>query len=290
MPNLGSLHPQIVHFAIALLALGVLVRVVWTLVPVLHSPRWSWLSPMATSLVVAGTLGAVVAVKSGTDAHGPVERIPGARALVMEHEELGERTRNVFLVVVALEVAAIAVRRSARWRERAYWVLVASGFVGLYGVAVLRHAAEHGGELVYSYAGGVGTRSGDTADVPRLLLAGLYQQAMLDRREKRPDAAALLIEQMAQRWPADTNVAFLAAESKLVDRKDARGALAALRAIGVPPHDPRLTTRRGYLMSDAYVAVGHVDSARLVLEALSSEFPDNPRIKDRIARLDTLKR
>ena len=42
-------------------------------------------------------------------------------------------------------------------------------------------AAEHGGELLYSYAGGVGTRSGEPADFKRLPVAGLYNASRIDR-------------------------------------------------------------------------------------------------------------
>jgi len=282
MPNIGWLHPQLVHFAIALLVIGVITRLVSTL-PWSFAARWSWLSPMATVLILIGTLGAVLSVKSGVDAHGPVERIPGARAAVVEHEDWGIRTRNVFFFVAAFELGALALR--GRWASRRPWLMVLSGVVGVVGLYMIYETAEHGGELVYSYAGGVGTKSGDTADVSRLLLAGLYQQAMLDRREKRPQAAAEMIEQMARRWPDDLTIRFMAAESRLLDRKDPRGALAALAAIQVPPNDPRAALRRGFLMADAYVAAGRADSARVVLEALARDFPDNPRITDRLSRL-----
>src|SRR5438876_425777 len=75
--------------------------------------------PAALVLLLVGTVGAVLAVQSGTAAHGPVERVPGARAAVMEHEEWGQRTRNIFLVVAALEIAAL-VPAVSRWRR---WVL-----------------------------------------------------------------------------------------------------------------------------------------------------------------------
>jgi uncharacterized membrane protein len=277
MPNIGWLHPQLVHFAIALLVIGVVARLIAL------TGRWTWTSPMATALIVLGTIGAVLSVKSGADAHGPVERIPGARDAVVEHEEWGERTRNIFLVVAVLELGALALR-GPRERFRK-WVGAASGLVGIAGLFMLYETGEHGGELVYSYAGGVGTKSGDTTDVGRLLLAGLYQQAMLDRREKRLDAAAEMIDQMARRWPDDLSIKLMAAESKLLDKKDPAAALAALAAINVPPQDMRATVRRGYIRADAYVAAGKKDSAKVVLEELVRAFPENARIKERLSRL-----
>jgi uncharacterized membrane protein len=277
MPNIATLHPELVHFAIALLVMGVLFRLLAFVV------RWPWISPMATTLIVLGTIGAVLSVKSGVDAHGPVERIPGARDAVVEHEDWGIRTRNIFLVVAVLELGALALR-GPRERFRK-WVAAAAGVVGVFGLYHLYEAGEHGGELVFSYAGGVGTKSGDTADVSRLLLAGLYQQAMLDRREKRSASAAELIDQMARRWPDDLAIRLMAAESKLLDKNDPAAAISAVDAISIPTTDMRSTIRRGYLKADAYVAAGKKDSARVVLEALARDYPDNQRIKDRLSRL-----
>src|SRR5256885_15776108 len=96
----------------------------------IRRPPRSTLFPYTTLfrsvLLLVGTVGAVLAVQSGTAAHGPVERVPGARAAVMEHEEWGQRTRNIFLIVAALELVAL-VPRVSRWRKG---MLTASGEIG----------------------------------------------------------------------------------------------------------------------------------------------------------------
>src|SRR5205807_7970056 len=97
---LADLPPQGVHCGIALLFAGVLARCVAL------TGRAPFTGPAAAVLLLVGTGAAVLAVQSGTAAHGPVERVPGARAAVMQHEEWGERTRNICLVVAALEVGA----------------------------------------------------------------------------------------------------------------------------------------------------------------------------------------
>src|SRR3970282_1124290 len=100
--------------------------------------------------------------KSGTDAHGPVERVPGVRQAVIEHEEWGERARNIFLAVAALEIAALVlVRRSARIAKG---LTVASALVGLAGGAAIYEAGGGGGELEYRYAGGGGITWRDTSE------------------------------------------------------------------------------------------------------------------------------
>jgi uncharacterized membrane protein len=275
MPNIAYFHPQIVHFVVALLFIGVLLRLVSL------ADKWAFTGPAAATLIFIGTVAAALAVHSGLDAHGPVERIPGARSAVTEHEEAGEWARNVFLAVAALEIAALALgQRPAR-----RWVLVASGVVGLAGLGAVYKASELGGQLVYKYAGGVGTRYGDSTDVQRLLLAGLYQQAMQDRAAKRPDAAAQTLELMTQRFPGNPNVQLLRAESQVLDLKDGKAALATLAQIPVQRDNRLLSTRVAFLKADAYVAAGFKDSARVTLEALNQAFPDNPRVRQRLEQL-----
>ncbi|HWC72974.1 MAG TPA: tetratricopeptide repeat protein, partial [Gemmatimonadales bacterium] len=138
------------------------------------------------------------------------------------------------------------------------------------------------GDLVYSYAGGIGTRSGDTADVSRLFLAGLYQQAQRARTAKDSARAATLFAELAKQFPHDTTVQLLAAESLLRDKNDSRGALAALARIPPAPGNRFLASRVAFLKADAYVAGGKPDSARATLEQLRSQFPDmETRIRDR---------
>lgn len=277
MPNIASWHPQIVHFAIALLCAGVLFR--W----ISLTGRAAFTGPAAAVLLLAGTLAAVAAVHSGTQAHGPVERIPGVRNAVVEHEEAGERARNVFLLVAVLEIGAlVAMGRSARVTKG---LMIASALVGLLGGWAIYEAGEHGGDLVYSYAGGVGIRSGDSTDVDRLLLAGLYQAAQQARARHDSAGAADLFGQLSRRYPADTTVRFLAIESLLRDKGDAKSALAVLSGMRVPDDNPRLRLRRDFLKVDAFLATGHADSARATLEQLAAAFPDNPRIKDRLAQI-----
>src|SRR5881394_1298243 len=275
MPNIASWHPQIVHFAVALLLVGVLFR--W----ISLTGRAAFTGPAAAVLLLAGTTAALLAVQSGTDAHGPVERVPGARQAVQDHESRGERARNIFLFVALLEVAALVLtRRSARVTQG---LRIGSAVVGLLGSAALYSAAEFGGELVYNYAGGIGIRSGDTTDVSRLLMAGLYHSAQAARTRHDSAGAADLFAEIARRFPNDTTVWFLSAESLLRDRNDAKGALAALARFSVPADNPRVRIRYDFLRADAFTAAGHSDSARATLERLAAQFPDNPRVKDRLA-------
>ena len=277
MPNIAVYHPPIVHFAIALLIMGAVFR--W----VSLSGRAAFTGPAAAVLLLLGTLAAAAAVRSGTQAHGPVERIPGARQAVQEHEEAGEWARNVFLLVAVLELIALATRR--RHLNVARGAIWGSAIVCAFGVVALYKAGDRGGDLVYRYAGGVGTRFPDTADVNRLYLAGLYQKAQQARAQHDSARAAELFGELSRQYPNDTSVRFLYIESLVRDRNDGRAALKQLATLSVPPGDRRLRLRAGFLKVDAFLAAGRPDSARATLEQLARDFPDVQRIKDRLAEM-----
>ena len=272
---MAALHPQVVHFTIVLVIVGVAFR----LISLLGRP--AFVGPAAATLLICAAAAAVVSVRSGTAAHGPVERAPGARPAVMEHEEWGERTQIVLLILGAIELIGVALRKS----PRAQVVRVLSAVVGLAALISVYETAEHGGDLVYAYAGGVGIRSGEPRDVERLLLAGYYHQALADRKAGNAAGAASLISQAAQRFPADPEVLMLAAESRLVDQKNPQGAIDMLVALRVPQDNRFMRFRHATLLADAYEAAGQKDAAIATLEAVTKVF-QNPRLQK---RLDALK-
>ena len=284
MPNIAQFHPQIVHFVIGLLLVGVAMRVVSL------TGKFRFTIPAGFTLIVIGTIAAWLAVRSGVEAHGPVERIPGARAAVMEHEEHGILARNVFFAVTALELIAFAMTRRENLIRRAYWVYVASAVVGLFGAFQLYEAGEHGGELVYSYAGGPGLRTGNPADNERLLLAGLYNQAMADRKAGRSAQAAELMAMMAKRYPVDTTAQILNAESLLLDAKKPTDALTALNLIQVAPTDARLAARIATLKADIYLTLGTPEVAKKTLADAIAALPQGAPQANRLkAKMDSIK-
>jgi predicted Zn-dependent protease len=105
------------------------------------------------------------------------------------------------------------------------------------------------------------------------------------RDSGRFEEAARLTEELALARPNDPVVQLLAAESKLRDRKDAEGALAALSAMQVAPDDPRLAPRHGMLTAQALVETGRADSARVLLTSLATRFPNNRALKDALGKL-----
>ena len=276
MTDIAAFHPQIVHFVVGTLIIGVIFR--W----ISLTGKAAFTRPAAATLLIAGAAAAVAAAQSGSQAHERAERMPGVRAAVQSHEDAGDWTRDVFLVVGGLEIVGLFLSRREQWRG---YVEIASAVVGLAGIGALYKAAERGGDLVYSYAGGVGLRTGNPDDVGRLLNAGLFNQAMLARSEHRNAEADSLISELARRNPASVDVQLVAAQSLMTDRKDPRAALAALDRIVVPDSQAFLRMRIAFTKADVYAAAGMKDSARAVLTKLMAQNPDNPRIRQRLERL-----
>lgn len=272
---MAELHPQVVHVTIILALAGVAFRLLSL------TGRAAWASPAAAVLLIGAAVSSIPSVQSGIDAHGPVERVPGARPAVVEHEEWGERARNVLLALGALELLGLALRNS----PKAKLVHGAAAAIGLVAAFAVYEAGEHGGELVYSYAGGIGIRSGDPKDVERLLVAATYHQAQADRKAGRADDAAGLIAQTAKRFPADPEMQMFAAESLLLDQKNPQAALDALAVVNPPEGNRILIGRKATLQADAYEAAGQKDQAIAVLEKTLAAFP-SPRMQQ---RLDALK-
>lgn len=273
--NLGYFHPLIVHFPIALTFAGAGARLLWVVF------KKDWMSYAATALLVCAALGAYAATYTGDLAHGPVERVPGSRNAVVEHEEWGERARNILIGIAVVELGALAL--AAHRRRLLHYVSAVAGIAAMYS---MYEAGDHGGELVYSYAGGVGIRTGEDADVERLLLAALYHQAQRDRAAGRSSDAAALTREMRKRFPSDTSVRLLAIESQLRDEHNAASALAALDSLTLPATSRALYLNGAILRADALAAGGQRDSARAILNALTKDFPTSARLR---AKLDSLR-
>jgi len=279
MPSIAAFHPQIVHFVVALAIVGVALRLVS------FTPWFTFASPAARTLIVLSALAGYFAAESGHQAHESAERIPGVGPAVGAHEDAGEWARDALLVVAGIELIGWALTSRPK---AARAVMAVSAVAGLGAVGAVYKAAHRGGILVYSYAGGVGMRTGDTSDVSRLLTAGLYNEAMVDRQAGRDSDAARLIDLLAGRHPGDPQFRLLQIESTLRDLHQPRQALAALDSVTVAPNDRRTMFRVSGLRSDAYLALGKRDSARAALETMQHALGPNgsPRLQ---ARIDSLK-
>jgi len=271
MPNIGYYHPQIVHFVIALGIVGVVLRLVSL------SGKLKWTGPAAATLLLIAAAASYAAARSGHDAHGPVERVPGAAEAVEDHEEWGDRTRNILLVIAGLELIGLALRKK---EKAAYAMHVLSALVGLGAVYSIYETGEHGGVLVYDHAGGVGIRSGEPGDITNLLVAGLYERAMQARSQGDKDTAARLFDELARQRPDDPSVKLLALDSQFEDRGDAAGALAGLHQFTPPEGNRRVGFQYQILLARAYAGAGFRDSATTIVNKLKEMAPQSQMIQD----------
>ena len=217
MIDIAQFHPQLVHFVVALGVAGVILRLVSL------TGKAAWTNPAATTLLLVAAATSILAVKSGAEAHGPAERVPGAREAVQEHEELGERTRNLFLLVAALELAAIAFKQRPELATRASASRRASAASRRRWSCTRR--ARRAGSSSIPLPVALASGAAIPADVQRLLVAGLYHQARAARAAGNHVESARLIDELALQRPGDPSIPFLQAEAMIRDRQDFSGAL-----------------------------------------------------------------
>ncbi len=157
IPLPDPLHPAIVHFPIVLLLLGSLAAVLAALTPRWHLP---WLSAV---ILAAGAMGAALATRTGNQqAEMAGEISERAEALLDEHEEWAERTRNLAFAAAILALTAASLARFPKTgralRAATALAVAAAGF----SVAETGH---YGGQLVYKHGVGINPAAGEKADI-----------------------------------------------------------------------------------------------------------------------------
>jgi len=143
------LHPAVVHFPIVLILLGAVVAVVAVFLRRWHLPM------LAAIVLVGGAGGALVATWTGEEeAEMAGEISEPADALLEEHEEWGEWTRNVAIVAALLAVAAAGVGLTRHLRV-ARGIGVATALVAVVAAYSVGMTGHYGGLLVYKHGVGI---------------------------------------------------------------------------------------------------------------------------------------
>ncbi len=139
------LHPAVVHFALVLPAIALLFQVMG-----LVSKNVSY-RRAANLLFYLGVIAVIMATVSGRVAGPDVKPLlnPEGQALFTQHMEIGFVLALFYILLALLKTIAIFVN------NRIFRIITA--LLLIVGVTGLFVQAQHGGELVYKYAGGIDT-------------------------------------------------------------------------------------------------------------------------------------
>lgn len=133
-----EIHPAIVHFPIALTAVGALSAAVYL---VLRREWLRWFAPVLLSLAL---LGAVAAYFSGESAQDRAEQLGVPQAAIEQHEETG-------LWGLGLTGLACLLAWATHARRRGVWI---SAAVAAAAAGVILWNGHQGGELVFIHGAG----------------------------------------------------------------------------------------------------------------------------------------
>ncbi|MBS1793760.1 MAG: hypothetical protein JSS81_07895 [Acidobacteria bacterium] len=150
IPGWDSLHPAIVHFPIALL----LIAPVLVVAGLIFEKHGRPFMISAFILMLAGTVGAFVAVATGDAASELAERVAGVENVLESHEELAETTRNVFAALTTIFGAIVFVPMIFKKElGRRLTLPIGLAFLLFYGAGavVLLNTAHEGGRLVHEF-------------------------------------------------------------------------------------------------------------------------------------------
>ncbi len=139
MFDLNHLHPMLVHFPVALLAVGFLADVF----SLFFSKKEPCLSKLGFYLMILGTLGAVAAFLSGE--FFTQEMTGAAGELKEKHEVIAKVTMYVMIAASVLRIFAVAFRKDKGWLKWLVFVLFAVGAV------CVGYTGFLGGTLVYNH-------------------------------------------------------------------------------------------------------------------------------------------
>lgn len=142
MFDTSHLHPLMVHFPIALLITGFVADTAY-----LFYKKEACLSKLGFYLMLAGTLGAIAAVLSGTFF---TEEMKGSAELVRgQHETFANITMYLMIVASILRIV-LAIRGITE--SKAGWVVY---LLYLIGVIMVGYTGLLGGTIVFNYMIGI---------------------------------------------------------------------------------------------------------------------------------------
>ena len=149
-PGWDALHPQVIHFPIALL----LVAPLFVLLAIVVPKRACAFAASALLMLALGTGARVRRRRNGRSRRGTGDAERHGHAAIEQHASLAETARNVFAGLTALYALVLALPRFVKaLSTRTAMVVAQAVFLGLLlaGDLVLANAAHRGGLLVHKF-------------------------------------------------------------------------------------------------------------------------------------------
>lgn len=146
------LHPQIVHFPIALITVSFLIDLVGVIT---GSKKWTQFGGILLSLAVFSSLIALLTGQSSEQSLKPMSDI--LHEAVEEHEGMATRVFFFFLIIGILRGWMQLKGIFTNWKQWTYVVLAGMG------VFLILRVGHLGGTLVYKH--GAGVQTGDSTQI-----------------------------------------------------------------------------------------------------------------------------
>jgi len=136
-------HPQVVHFAIALLLTALLTDILS------YFLQKEFFNRVTLFLLALGTVAAFAAVQTGQQAEEADEIISGIDAVLDQHENAGEWILRIFGAVLLMRIVLFVLKKEIAVVRLGLTLLMVVGAFFIY------QAGLFGGQMVYSWGAGV---------------------------------------------------------------------------------------------------------------------------------------
>jgi uncharacterized membrane protein len=143
-------HPMVVHFPIALLLIGTVLRLL-----AMRRSRWQSLQfclPAGRALLALGTVGAWVAIWTGSEAYYEVVRTLCDPTVADTHNNLAFWTAGLFTAGLVIDGARQWFTLPTKWSKPTLALLA---LIYLTGTTTLLYTGHLGAQLVYQQGAGV---------------------------------------------------------------------------------------------------------------------------------------
>jgi len=276
MEWLGQYHPFIAHFTIGLLPAGVLIFIIY------FWSKHEWFLYTAATLFTLSTLASIISWYTGDIAHELVERIPGVREAIHNHEYWANIVMRSNIVLSALTLVYIKFKDKEILRynqDAAHW-LVAT--VGIWCVIAVILTGKNGGNLVFDYMVAGGARGNTAESINRQANAYYYNQLDYLKSTNEYSKMISVYREIETNFPENVDFKIMYAEFLFQQLNQGQEAITKLNEAMSLIKDPtsRVYERALIVKHRAYTSLNDKAGQDAVLADLTKNFPNSNYLKN----------